>query len=81
MFKVIPAFVGDEDKEKVFVPVPAVAVIVSKPTTPTFKFKVAVVAVSDIGLATVIVFEVFSDRDVVISRFLVELRGVAVALL
>ncbi|CAB4933659.1 unannotated protein [freshwater metagenome] len=64
---------------KVLVPVPEVAVTVSKPATPTFKFKVALVAVKEMGLATFIVFEVVSERVVESPRVLVELTGVAVA--
>ena len=66
---------------KVLVPVPEVAVTVSNPATPTLRFKVAEVAVREIGLATFIVFEVVSERVVETPSVLVELVGVAVALL
>ena len=77
----MPALAGDEVKVKVFVPVPEVAVTVSNPATPTLRFKVADVAVREIGFATFIVFEVDSESVVETLSVLVELEGVAVAFL
>ena len=75
--RVIPAFEVPVSTN-VFVPVPAVAVTVSTPATPTLRFSVAEVAVSEIGLATLIVLEPVSEALVEIPRVLVALNGVAV---
>ena len=77
---VIPAF-DVPVSAKVFVPVPEVAVTVSIPATPTLRFSVAEVAVSEIGFATLIVFEPVSERVVEIPRVLVALNGEFVAFL
>ena len=67
-------------RANVFVPVPLVAVTVELPDVPTLRLSVAAVPLSDIGFATLIVFEVDSLRVVDTPRVLVALAGDAVAL-
>ena len=68
-------------RTNVFVPVPFVAVTVELPEVPTLRSSVAAVPESEIGFATLIVFDVDSASVVDTPKLLVALAGDAVALL